>query len=102
MGSISRALLVASITGSFLSCGWSIVGPLRSRWTALCLAIGFFVAALATAGLRRLDRRRHEYAPQPQPSARRRRCAPAPPPDHASPTRRGPDTLDVSPRDKGL
>ena len=101
MGSISRILLVASITGSLLSCGWSLVGPLQRHWTALCLAIGFLAATLAAAGLLRLDRRRHQYAPQPRPSARRRRCSPTTPSHHTSPTRRDPDTLDISPREKG-
>jgi hypothetical protein len=76
MGIIYRILLVASITGSLLSCGWIIVGPLQHTWTALFLAVGFLAATLATAGLLRLNFRCPPYSPEPRQSAQRARRTP--------------------------
>lgn len=100
MGIIYCILLVASITGSLLSCGWIIVGPVQHTWTALFLAVGFLAATLATAGLLRLDFRRHQYSPGRRQSAQRARRTPTATSDPAPPTRPGPDALDPSSREK--
>jgi len=63
MGSISRILLVASITGSLLSCGWSLVGPLQRHWTALCLAIGPALARGASVSPQPFEAGAHRTVP---------------------------------------